>query len=175
MLSNISNTTCWRDYLSQRIFLPPLSKINWPWVSGFISGLSNLFYWSICLLLCQFHAEEGHFIIIKSQFIKNRTPKYEKQELQNMRGDDREWDGWMASLTQWTWVWATSGRWWRTGKPGVLQPMGLQRVRHDWVMNNNDKEDRDTLTIRMGNVNTHSHLGEFSPIMERIDTRATKK
>ena len=36
-------------------------------------------------------------------------------------------------------------------------------------MNNNDKEDRDTLTIRMGNVNTHSHLGEFSPIMERID------
>ena len=36
-------------------------------------------------------------------------------------GDDRGWDGWMASLTQWTWVWASSGRWWRTGKPGVLQ------------------------------------------------------
>ena len=38
-------------------------------------------------------------------------------------GDDRGWDGWMASPTQWTWVWASSGRWWRTGKPGVLQSM----------------------------------------------------
>ena len=42
-------------------------------------------------------------------------------------------DGWMASLTHWTWVWACSERWWRTRKPGVLQSMGLQRVRHDWV------------------------------------------
>ena len=42
--------------------------------------------------------------------------------------DDRGWDGWMASPTQWTWVWAGSGRWWRTGKPGVLQSMGFPRV-----------------------------------------------
>ena len=42
--------------------------------------------------------------------------------------DDREWDGWIASPIQWTWVWANSGRWWRTGKPGVLQSMRLQRV-----------------------------------------------
>ena len=41
------------------------------------------------------------------------------------------WDSWMASLTQWTWVWANSGREWKTGKPDVLQFMGLQRVRHD--------------------------------------------
>ena len=47
-------------------------------------------------------------------------------------GDDREWDGWMASLTQWTWVWASSGRWWRTRKAGILLSMGWQRVRHDW-------------------------------------------
>ena len=40
--------------------------------------------------------------------------------------DNRRWDGWMASPTQWTWVWANSGRWWRTGKAGVLQSMGLQ-------------------------------------------------
>ena len=46
-------------------------------------------------------------------------------------GDDRGWDGWMASLTQWTWVWASSESWWRTGKPGVVQSMGLQRVGHD--------------------------------------------
>ena len=48
-------------------------------------------------------------------------------------GDDRGWDGWTASLTQCTWVWASSRRWWRTGKPGVLQSIGLQNVRHDWA------------------------------------------
>ena len=42
--------------------------------------------------------------------------------------DDRKWDNWMASPTQWTWVWVNSRRWWRTRKPGVLQPMGSQRV-----------------------------------------------
>ena len=48
-------------------------------------------------------------------------------------GDDRGWDGWMVSLTWWTWVWASSGSWWWTGRPGVLQSMRSQRVRHDWV------------------------------------------
>ena len=48
-------------------------------------------------------------------------------------GDDRGWDGWMASPTQWTWVWVNSGSWWWTGRPGVLQSMGSQRVGHDWV------------------------------------------
>ena len=48
-------------------------------------------------------------------------------------GDDRRWDGWMASLTQWTWVWASSRSWWWTGRPGVLQSMGSQRVGPDWA------------------------------------------
>ena len=48
-------------------------------------------------------------------------------------GDVRGWDDWMTSPTQWIGVWANSGRWWRTGKPSVVQSMGLQRVRHDWV------------------------------------------
>ena len=48
-------------------------------------------------------------------------------------GDNRGWDGWMASLTQWTWVWVNSGRWWWTGRFGVLQFMGPQSVRRDWV------------------------------------------
>ena len=48
-------------------------------------------------------------------------------------GGDRGWDGWMASLTQRTWVWVNSGSWWWTGRPGVLQFMGSQRVRHDWA------------------------------------------
>ena len=53
----------------------------------------------------------------------------------NWRGEvgDIGWDGWMASSTQWTWVWANSGRWWRVGKPVVLQFIGSQRVRHDLV------------------------------------------
>ena len=48
-------------------------------------------------------------------------------------GDDRGWDGWMASLSRWTWVWVNSGSWWWTGKPGMLRIMGSQRVGHDWV------------------------------------------
>ena len=49
------------------------------------------------------------------------------------KGDDRGWDSWMASLTPWIRVWASSGSWWWTGRPGVLQSMGSQRVRHDWA------------------------------------------
>ena len=48
-------------------------------------------------------------------------------------GDDRGWDGWVASPTQWTWVWVNSGSWWWTGRPGVLQSIGSQRERHDWA------------------------------------------
>ena len=48
-------------------------------------------------------------------------------------GDDRGWDGWMASLTQWTWVWVNSGSWCWTGRPGVLRFTGSQRVGHDWA------------------------------------------
>ena len=48
-------------------------------------------------------------------------------------GDDRGWDGWMASMTLWTLVWVNSGSWQWTGRPGMLQSMGLQRVGYDWV------------------------------------------
>ena len=48
-------------------------------------------------------------------------------------GDNRGWNGWMASPTRWTWVWVDSGSWWWTGRPGVLQSMRLQRVEHDWA------------------------------------------
>ena len=53
---------------------------------------------------------------------------------QEEKGRNRGWDGWMASPTRWIWVWASSGRWWRTGKPGVLQSMGFQRVGHNWAI-----------------------------------------
>ena len=48
-------------------------------------------------------------------------------------GDNRGWGDWMASPTRWIWVWVNSGSWWWTGKPGVLQSLGLRKVGHDWV------------------------------------------
>ena len=62
-------------------------------------------------------------------------------------GDDRGWDSWMASPTQWTWVWVNSRSWWCTGRPGVLQTMGLQRVIHDWVTELNWTLDFRILTF----------------------------
>ena len=55
------------------------------------------------------------------------------ERLKAGEGDDRGWDGLMASLTQWTWVSASSGSWWWTGRTGMPQSMGSQRVAHDWV------------------------------------------
>ena len=62
-----------------------------------------------------------------------KRPWYWERLKSGGEGDGRGWDGWIASLTQWTWVWANSGRWWRTGKAGVQQSMRLQRVGHDWA------------------------------------------
>ena len=56
-------------------------------------------------------------------------------------GDDKGWDVWMASLTRWTSVWVNSKSWWWTGRPVMLQLMGLQRVGHDWVTERNWTED----------------------------------
>ena len=55
------------------------------------------------------------------------------ERLKAGEGNDRGWGCWMTSPTQWKWVWASSGSWWWTEKPGVLQSMGLQRVGHDWT------------------------------------------
>ena len=65
-------------------------------------------------------------------------------------GDDSGWDGWIASLTQWTWVWMNSGSWWWTGRPGMLQFMGSQRVGHD--------SDWTELTVFIVMVNGILHL-----------------
>ena len=65
-----------------------------------------------------------------------RADSLEKTHWERLRawgeGGDRGWDVWLGSSIQWIWVWANSGRLWRTRKPGVLQSMGSQRVRHDW-------------------------------------------
>ena len=59
-------------------------------------------------------------------------------------GDDRGCDGWMSSPTWSTWVWASSGSWWWTGKPGILKSTGSQRVRHDWATELNWTDLKDT-------------------------------
>ena len=71
------------------------------------------------------------------------------------RTDGRGWDGWMASLTLRTWVWVNSGSWWWTGKPGVLQFMRSQRVRHDWVTELNWTEP-----IMEKNLNIYIYMSE---------------
>ena len=67
-----------------------------------------------------------------------RTDSLEKPLMRGQIGGrrrrgERGWDGWMASPTRWTWVWVSSGSWWWTRKPGVLQSLGSQRLGHDWV------------------------------------------
>ena len=64
-------------------------------------------------------------------------------------GDNRGWDGWMTSPTQWTWVWVDSGSWWWTRRPGVLQFTGSQKVEHNWATELNWTEDVN---------NRHGHL-----------------
>ena len=87
---------------------------------------------------------EGLMLKLKLQYfsrLMRRTDSLEKTlmlgkiENQKRRGRQRMrgWDGWMASPTQWTWIWVNSGSWWWTGRPGVLQSMGLQRAGHDWA------------------------------------------
>ena len=95
-------------------------------------------------ILKEFSSEyslEGLMLKLKLQYFGYLTRRNDSLEKTLMlgktegrrRGDDRGWDGWMASPTQWTWAGASSGSRWRTGKPGVLQSVGLQRVRHKWA------------------------------------------
>ena len=84
---------------------------------------------------------EGLMLKLKLQYfghLMGRTDSFEKTlMLERLKaegeGDDRGWSGWMASPTRWTWIWANSGRWWWTGRPGVLQSMGSQRIGHDFM------------------------------------------
>ena len=72
----------------------------------------------------------GHLMWRTDSFEKTlMLGKTEGKRRRELRG----WDGWMASPTRWTWVWASPRNWWWTGKPGALQSMGSQRVGHDWV------------------------------------------
>ena len=84
---------------------------------------------------------EGQMLKLKLQYFGHLMQRVDSLEKTLMLGgiggrrrrDDGGWHGWMASPTEWTWVWVDSGSWWWTGRPGVLLFMGSQRVRHDWV------------------------------------------
>ena len=84
---------------------------------------------------------EGLMLKLKLQYFGHlmwrlthwKRPWYWERLKAGGEGDDRGWDGWMASLTWWTWIWAGSGSWWWAGKPGVLQSTGLQRIGHNWM------------------------------------------
>ena len=86
------------------------------------------------------YSSEKLMLKLKLQYFGHRLRRADSFEKPPMlgkiegerRGDHRGWDGWMASLTQWTWVWVNSGSWWWTGRPGLLQSMESQRVGHDW-------------------------------------------
>ena len=75
-----------------------------------------------------------------------------ERRLKAGEGDSRGWDGWMTSPTQWTWVWASFGSWWWTGKPDLLQSMGSQRVGQDRVTELKAEEWGRPLLERPGSV-----------------------
>ena len=87
-------------------------------------------------------------------WLTGKDPDAGKDRRREEKGP-RGWDGWMASLTQWTWVWVNSGSWWWTGRPGELQSMGLQRVGHNWVTE---------LTGTFFEQNAIAHLIDYSRV-----------
>ena len=110
---------CWRrlkSLLHSKEIKPVNPKGNQPWI--FI-GRTDGWCWS-SNILATWCEELTHW---------KRPWCWER--LRAGEGGDRGWDGWMTSPTQWTWIWASSGRHWRTGEPDVLQSMASQRVGHD--------------------------------------------
>ena len=87
---------------------------------------------------------EGQMLKLKLQYLATLCEELTHwkrpscwERLKAGEGDDRGWNGWMALLTRWAWVWVSSVSWWWTGKLAVLQSTGLQRVGHDWVTESN--------------------------------------
>ena len=154
------------------------SSHMWIWELDHKEGwaVKDWWFWTVALektLECLLHCKENQSIL------KEISPEYSfeglmlKLKLQNFghlmgrtnslektlmlgrieggrKGDDRGWDGWMASLTQWTWVWVGSRSWWRTEKPVVLQSLGSQKVRQDWATELNWTELGHSLALPLG-------------------------
>ena len=105
-----------------------------PWTAG----RSN---WSIIKEISPEYSLEGLMLKLHLQYFGHwceelthlKRPWHWEGLKAGGEGDNRGWDGWMASSTWWTWVWVNFGNWWWTGKPGVLQSMVSHRVGHDWA------------------------------------------
>ena len=96
------------------------------WVTVLLHEMLFLWRAAFCSLTPFSHLTRE--IVLKSFIIKQQLPPWPWERLKAGEEDNRGWDGWLA----WTWVWANSKRWWRTGKPGMLQSVGSHRVRHNW-------------------------------------------
>ena len=81
-------------------------------------------------------------------------------------GDDRGWDGWMASPTQWTWVWVNCRSWWWTGRPGVLWFMGSQRVGQDWATELNWFMSIKSRLFLINMNNSYAYCIQFSSVTQ---------
>ena len=115
----------------------------WCWIRLLrVPWTARRFNQSILKNISPEYSLEGLMLKLKLQsfgHLMGRTDSFEKTLMLGKlkvgeEGDDRGWDGWMASPTQWAWVWVNSGSWWWTGRPGMLQSMRSQRVRHSWAI-----------------------------------------
>ena len=120
-----SSLSIWITIVEVYVSLP---LWNFPWFTFLYSDTSPVIY------LCHSTHHKTSFFSLSNPHPWGEEPTHWKrprcwERLRAGEEGDRGWNGWMASSTQWTWVWVNSGRWWRTGKPSVLQSMGSQR--HD--------------------------------------------
>ena len=112
------------------------------------------------------YSSEGLMLKLKLQYfghLMQRTDLLEKTLMLGKikcrrRRDDRGWDGWMALPTRWIWIWANSSSWWWTRKPGVLQSMGSQRVRHYWETGLNPTDVGFGFKIKKNNLRSSLDL-----------------
>ena len=111
---------CWRRLL--RVPWTAISNQSWIFIGRTDAEAEIPILWP---------PDAKNCLIGKDQFMEGLM--LGKIEGRRKRGYDRGWDGWMASPSQWTWVWESCRSWWWTGKPGMLQSIGLQRIRHDWA------------------------------------------
>ena len=158
----------------------------WMWELDYKQSwaLKNWCFWTVVLektfespLDCKeiqpVHSKDQSWVFIGKTDVEAETPKLwppDGEELTHLKrpwcwerlrargeGDDRGWDGWMTSLTQWTWVWVDSGSWWWIGRPGMLRFMGLQELDMTEQLNWTELNSR----VAKNNLESHclgSHL-----------------
>ena len=128
---HIKKAECWRIDAFELWCWRRLSRVPWTARRSNQSILKEIS--PECSLLDWCWSWNSNILATRCEELTHLKRHWCWERLRAGEGDDRGWDGWMASLTQWTWVWVNSGSWWWTGRSGVLQFMGSQRVGHDWA------------------------------------------